>query len=248
MKYKSVLMLAASLLLCVLNVSAGEREDLSATDLSVAPIVSSPSVADSIARAKRAAELVAADSIAANREQNRWLNRLKQGTLDLKDSTVIYPRFMKFCINVYNWGDKFFNGTDPEYIGGTGKRWKVFLKSDNWCDSYSMNLGHNMPIRMMSDIYCNAGAYLQYMAVSVGYQLDMSNIIGNKPQNHKKFEFSFSCARFSIEAYFNENTGGSYLRTFGKYNKGHLFKKAFPGVSITSLGMGSQADGVLFLF
>ena len=53
-----------------------------------------------------------------------------------------------------------------------------------------------MPMRLMGDIYCNLGAYLQYMAVSVGYSLDMSNIIGNKPILHKKMGTS-SAARYS---------------------------------------------------
>ena len=100
-----------------------------------------------------------------------------------------------------------------------------------------MNLGGRMPIRIMSDIYCNAGGYLQYMAVSVGYSLDLSNIIGNKAQNHKKLEFSFSCQRFSVDDYFNTNNGGSYLRTFGRYKDGHLFKKYFPGVTLSTYGI-----------
>lgn len=178
-------------------------------------------------------EPMAADSV-PQQEDRFWWTLLKRGELNLADTTVIYPKFLGFCVKVYNWGNEVFNGTDPEYLRGTGHRWKAFLKSDNWMDSYYMNFDHKMPMRMMSDIYCYAGAYLQYMAVSVGYSLDMSNIIGNKPQNHKKLEFAFTCQRFSAEMTYNENTGGSYLRTFGDYNDGHLFKKWLPGVSLHS--------------
>ena len=164
-----------------------------------------------------------------------WWHLLRKGKLDLNDTTVQYPRFLKFCLNVYRWGDHTFNHYDPEYVQPTGKRWKAYVKSDNWVDSYAMNFRtHDMPMRMMSDIYCNFGAYLQYMAVSVGYSLDLSNIIGNKPANHKKLDFSFTCARFSAELRYCHNSGGSYMRTFGDYKNGHLFKMEFPGVNLDS--------------
>ena len=179
-----------------------------------------------------------AQEVTADDDRN-WWRMLRKGQLDLKDTTVVYPKFIGFCVDVYNWGDWFFNSTDEEYIAGTGKRWKAFIKNDNWVDSYAMNLGYNMPIRIMSDMYCNLGAYIQYMAVSVGYSIDMSNVIGNKPSNHRKYEFGFSCARFNVRAYFNENTGGSYLRTFGDYRGGRLFKKEFPGVQLSTYGIDS---------
>lgn len=180
-----------------------------------------------------------ADTIDVPRSSNPdwWWNRLKRGELDMKDTTVVYPRFLKFCVDVYNWADRTFNSYDTTYVQGTGKRWKAVVKSDNWADSYAMNVRHDMPIRLMSDVYCSAGFYLQYMAVSLGYSLDMSNIIGNRPMLHKKFGLGFSCSLFSVEAYYHENTGGSYLRTFGEYNGGHVFKEEFPGVSLISHGV-----------
>lgn len=165
-----------------------------------------------------------------------WWHLLKQGELSLSDTTVVYPRFAGFCVKVYNWADKFFNSTDTAYVQGTGRRWKAFVKSDNWVDSYAMNMQYKMRMRMTSDIYCGVGAYIQYMAVSVGYMLDMSNIIGNRPDNHRKLEFSFSCARFSADLYYHINTGGSYIRTFGDYKHGHIFKKEFPGLTLHNYG------------
>lgn len=166
-----------------------------------------------------------------------WWTLLKKGKLNLKDTTVVYPRFMKFCVNVYNWADRTFNSYDEEYVEGTGRRWKAYIKNDNWSDNYAMNFRHKMPMRMMSDVYCNLGGYIQYMAVSVGYSLDMSNIIGNKPLNHKRMEFGFNCARFNVDAYYAENTGGTYMRTFGHYRDGHLFKQEFTGLRLVSYGV-----------
>lgn len=170
-------------------------------------------------------------------KERDWWTLLKQGKLNLSDTTVRYPKFLGFCVKVYNWADHVFNSYDPEYVIGTGRRWKARVVSDNWVDSYYLNPGKKLPMRMMSDIYCNAGAYLQYMAVSVGYSLDMSNVIGNRPTNHKKIEFNFNCARFNIEGHYWENTGGTLMRTFGKYNNGRLIRVEFPGVSQKTIGV-----------
>ena len=88
-------------------------------------------------------------------EQRWWLNLLKQGKLSMTDTTVIYPRFIKFCVDVYNWGDHLFNSYDPEYVVGTGKRWKARIVSDNWVDSYAMTLPRGLHTWMLSDLYSN---------------------------------------------------------------------------------------------
>ncbi len=179
------------------------------------------------------------DTIIKKENTNNWLYLLKDGKLNLSDKSVEYPGFMRFCVNVYNWADRVFNSYDTTYVAGTGRRWKARVTSDNWVDSYYLNIDKKMPVRMMSDIYCDAGAYVQYMAVSVGYSLDFSNIIGNKPSNHKKLEFNFNCARFNIEGHYWENTGSTYIRTFGKYNNGHLIKKEFPGALQRTFGLNA---------
>lgn len=168
-----------------------------------------------------------------------WWQLVKKRKLSLSDTTVRYPRVLKFFVDLYNWGDRAFNSYDTTYVVGTGRRWKARLISDNWVDSYALDFSNKMPIRIMSDIYFNAGAYLQYMAVSVGYTIDLSNVIGNRPSNHKKLEFGFNCARFNIEAHYWENTGGSYIRRFGNYNNGKLFKLEFPGVDLRSFGVSA---------
>jgi hypothetical protein len=171
-----------------------------------------------------------------------WWTRLRQGKLDLKDKSVRYPKFIGFCVDVYNWADTTFNSVDPQYVEATGKRWKWSLKSDNWLDSYAMGFDKGVPIWLISDPYCNMGFYLSYMAVSVGYSLDMTNVIGNRSAMHKKFDFNFSCARFWIDAYYSENNDGTYIHRFGDYNDGKLIKVQFPGLNYISYGI----DGYFF--
>ncbi|MDE5796559.1 MAG: DUF4421 domain-containing protein, partial [Muribaculaceae bacterium] len=151
-------------------------------------------------------------------DSHNWWELLRHNQLNLNDSTVEWPRFLRFCLDVYKWGDVTFNSYDTTYVTGTGRRWKTRFTSENWADSYAMHIGKNMPIRMMGDIYSSIGAYLQYMAVSVGYSIDLTHLISNKPIDHKKFEFGFNCARFNIAMYYHENTGGTFMRKFGRYN------------------------------
>ena len=172
-----------------------------------------------------------------SKEENWWLNRLKSRTLNLSDTTVRYPKFIQFCVDVYNWGDEFFNGTNPDYVVGTGKRWKARIVNDNWLDSYVMRLPENMSISMLSNPYSNIGGYVQYMALSVGYTYDIGKFFGGSAANHKKLEFGFNCARFNVEYYHHENSGGTNLRTFGDYHDGKFIKKKFPGVNLNHSGL-----------
>lgn len=167
------------------------------------------------------------------RDRN-WWKLMWKGELNLHDTTVHYPRFVKFCVDVYNWGDKTFNTYDTTYVVGTGRNWKARIAFDAWTDSYHMNLNRKMPITMISTPYTSAGIFLHFMAVSINYSIDLTNLCFNKPVNHKKFEFGFNCARFNVDLAFNSNTGGSNIRTFGNYRKGHLFREYFPGVELNS--------------
>lgn len=171
------------------------------------------------------------------REQRWWWNQVKNHTLNTNDTSVIYPPFLDLCMKVYRWGDHFFNGYNEEYVVGTGKRWKARVLNDNWVDSYIMRLPDDLNIHMLSNLYANIGGYVQYMAVSVGYTYDLSSFMGSNPLDHKKWEFGFNCARFDASVYYQENTGGTYLRNFGKYKKGHFFKERFPGLQLYNFGV-----------
>ncbi|MCH5228146.1 MAG: DUF4421 domain-containing protein [Muribaculaceae bacterium] len=171
------------------------------------------------------------------RDQKWWWNLLKQGKLKMNDSTVVWPKFLKFCVDVYNWADHTFNSYDPQYVIGTGKRWKVRLVSDNWLDTYAMKLPQGVQANMSSDISANIGAYIQYMAVSIGSSYDIEKLFNHKEPMHKKYQFGFICALFNVEMYYLENRGGVNIRKFGNINDGKLIKEYFPGVSMYSYGL-----------
>lgn len=166
-----------------------------------------------------------------------WIHLLKRGELDMKDPTVQYPRFVKFCVDVYNWADRVFNSYDTTYVVGTGRRWKTRVAFDGWTDSYNMNFDHRMPVTLISDPYINASVNLQYMAVGISYGVDLNNLFFTKPVKHQKFEFGFNCARFNLDLSYNRNAGGTYVRTLGDYKRGRLFKSYFPGLNMTNLSI-----------
>ena len=170
------------------------------------------------------------------RNSGYWWRALKHGHVDFNDSTMGYPKFVMFCYRTYVWGDRAFNSYDSDYVVGTGKNWKLFLKSNNWVDSY---IGH--PVKdvnqiINSNLVSNIGITLSFMAVSVGYSLGVSNLIhGDNVSN--KVDFSFTCARFAADAYYWENKN-DINATYRIKNAGNVWHKLRQsGVSRKAMGL-----------
>ncbi len=186
---------------------------------------------------------LSADSISSDDDSNRnWWYLFKKGKLSMSDPTVKWPKFLGFCVKVYNWGDRVFSSTDHDYVVGTGKKWRARLINDNWTDSYYLRFTNKFKSLMSGNLHVLAGASIQYMAVSYTYSLDISHMMNGGPINYKKQDFGFNCARFSIDGYYNSNGGGTYIRSFGKYNGHKHIREPFSGVSMTSFGL----DGYYF--
>lgn len=166
-----------------------------------------------------------------------WWYLLKKGQLNLQDTTVVYPKFLKFCVDVYNWGDRTFNTYNPEYVVGTGHRWKARIVNEDWTDSYALHFRKaESNIRMLSKLNVNIGAYLHYMAVSIGYSVDLNTVFGGKKTDHSRFETNFNCALFNFDLFYTHNTG-TYIRQFkGYHNEGPL-RSDFPGVKANNFGV-----------
>ena len=75
---------------------------------------------------------LAANSCGARRDSSAfaelpWYKQLLANNFNINDQRIHYPKFAKFCVDVYNWGDRTFNTSDTTYVVGTGKNWKVML-------------------------------------------------------------------------------------------------------------------------
>lgn len=168
-----------------------------------------------------------------------WWNRIKAGTYNIKDPGIDYPAFLGFCARVYNWGDAVFNTYDPEYVKGTGKNWKVFLKQNNWTDSYVMEL-MKTPITMLSDVQGSFGPNISFMAVSVGYEANINQLITHRPQKRKYWSFNFNTALFWVNAYYRHNRDGTVVRSLGDYRNERgrpLIHEPLPNLGLKSMGL-----------
>ena len=139
------------------------------------------------------------------RDKRYWWRAMKHGKVNFKDSTMGYPKFVMFCYKVYTWGDKAFNSYDSAYVVPTRKNWKLTLKNQNWVDNFAGGNDEGRAV-FTSGAASNLGLYLSFMAVSVGYSLDVDRLVGDKGTS-ERLEFSFTCARFTAEAHRTLNTG-----------------------------------------
>lgn len=198
-------------------------------------IVAADEFHDSIVEEDNAIDKQTTDSL--KRDKDYWKRMLLKGKLGLKDETIQYPRFVKFCVDLYNWGDRTFNSYDSAYVVGTGKRWKLIGKIDNWVDNYDLHFPKGIPITMLSNVSSNIGGSIAYMAVSVGYMFDVDYLFGGKPVSHTKWDFNFSCALFSADMYYTRNSGSTVIRRFGNYADGKLIKYPFSDMKSEAYGI-----------
>ena len=163
-----------------------------------------------------------------------WWRALKHGKVNFKDSTMGYPKFVMFCYRTYVWGDRAFNSYDTSYVKATGKNWKLILKNDNWLDSYVGRPFKDVKMIMNSNLVSNIGLSLSFMAVSVGYSVNVSNLLHGSNQSNK-VDFSFTCARFTADAYYWENSNKTNIIYTDKNNERFKFKQS--GISRKAMGV-----------
>lgn len=168
-----------------------------------------------------------------------WLDRIKDHTYSIADTTIRYPRFLKFCVNTYNWADRTFNTYDHDYVLPTGKKWKALMRMSNWTDSYSMTLDR-MHIRMLSEVYSGIGPSVSFMAVGLSYQANLNRLVSHRAARQKRYDFSFSCALFWVNVYYSRNRDGTEIRQIGHYHDEHgrrWIKYHFPDLQLESYGL-----------
>lgn len=150
--------------------------------------------------------------------QMPWLKQLAKSNFDINRPGINYPKFAKFCVDVYNWGDRTFNSYDSTYVVGTGKKWKAMLRSYNWNDAFALYFSSRNWLHINSDIYSDLGAHLSFMAVSIGYTIDANAYFGGSSGSRHNFNFSFVCGLFSANLSTSKANGGTTINHFGDYS------------------------------
>ena len=171
---------------------------------------------DSVAAADSAA---VADSVAFSRLP--WYSQLIENGFRIHDKNVNYPKFPRLLLRIYDWGDKTFNSYDSTYVVGVGKNWKITGKSFNWMESYMMlfSLKGSKMLHMVSDMYYDVGAYLSFMALSIGYTAKVNDFLAGGSKNRTNLNFNFTCSRIYANLDIMNTKGNARITHFGGYKR-----------------------------
>lgn len=173
----------------------------------------------------------ATDSIPVSNFQyksSNWVKQLIENGFRINDPGVNYPKFPRFLLKVYNWGDRTFNSYDKDYVVSTGKNWKLTGKNYNWLESYALFFSNHTNIRMISPLYSDVGASIGFMALNVGYTINANKIFGTTNSTRRHYEYGFTCSRLAANLTYTRNNGGVRITKFGEYDLKHSLK--FNGV------------------
>lgn len=153
------------------------------------------------------------------------------------DSIAQWGKFPRFCVNTYRWGDRFFNTYDSTYVKGSGKRFNVKLKGDSWFDSYNFRFDNGYKLDMFSSPSTTMGLYLTYMAVSVGYDMNIGKYFNGGQRARKRFNLQFNCSLFALEYYTSSNDIGTRITRMG--HAGAMDRKDvdFMGINTSQWGV-----------
>ena len=117
------------------------------------------------------------------------------------DSIAKWGKFPAFCVRTYRWGDKFFNGYDSIYVQGSGYRMNAKVKVDSWSDIYDFRFSDHYRMMIDNRPSTSVGLWLTYMAVSVGYDMNVSKYFSATTGARKRWDFQFNCMLFGAEFY-----------------------------------------------
>lgn len=131
------------------------------------------------------------------------------------DSIAEWGKFPRFCVNTYRWGDRFFNTYDSAYVHGSGYKFNIKLTTDSWLNSYNFGLPERVRMTMRSDPSTSMGFYATYLAVSVGYDINISNLFQGTSQARSRYRFGFDCSLLAVEVYLENNAVGTKIKRFG---------------------------------
>lgn len=156
---------------------------------------------------------------------DNWVQQLIHTGFHINDPSIQYPKFPRFCLKVYNWGDRTFNTYNPDYVVGSGCNWKAYTEADAWMQNYDylfdLSQGLKNRVTMRSHTNYDLGVRLSFMAVSVGYTWNVNKLAHVNHAPRSAFDFSFSCALFTAELHTQHTEGNVSISHFGEYNDGH---------------------------
>ncbi len=161
-----------------------------------------------------------------------WWYLLKHGRLKLSDTRVEWPRFLGFVVRAYNVFNRIFNSYDQNYIRPFPEDGIIRIVSDDWNDQYLIDLNENTRIGLNSRPFFTVGLNVSYLGIGYTYALDLSNIIGNRPDNHVSHRFGLTTQRFEIDYKYNSSKDGSRVVKLSGVPSDIRLNRHFPGVDM----------------
>lgn len=130
------------------------------------------------------------------------------------DSIADMGKFPRFCVKVYRMGDKFLNSYDTTYVKSPGLPFKVSTMSESWLTFYDFRFSENVNVNFISIPSTTIGLHLSWLAVSVGYDKNVSNLLGMNSKGQERWKFGFNSQRFAANFYYIKSDGGMRMTNF----------------------------------
>lgn len=169
--------------------------------------------------------------IAPKNRSTEWIHQLVAKNFEFEDTTIDYPRFPRFCVDVYKWFQGTFNSYDTAYVSDPVTNWMVYLRNFNWMKNYSLFFPDRQRIRMLSDVYSDIGPHVDFMIFGAGYTFKANDFLHMPAAKRRNFDTSISCARFSLLFMQQSIEGGVNIERFGRYNNGRHVWQPFGAVN-----------------
>ncbi len=131
------------------------------------------------------------------------------------DTIAKAGKFPAFCMRAYSWVDRFFNSTDTAYVGATGYKMNIKLKSSSWADINEFYFDSDHRMKMQSPYCSSIGFDVQYLAIALGYDININRLMGGNDRSKSRFNFELSSALLSARLYSIKNHDGMTIRRFG---------------------------------
>lgn len=131
-----------------------------------------------------------------------WIRQLVQSGFKLNDPRIEYPRFPRFCLNVYNWIDGNFNSFDPNYVVSPIGFARVQFKNYNWSQGYVYNFALDTPenkVWLHTDLRADMGIQVNLLAFSFGATWNANKWFRRVADRRETYNFSVTTSRFSFD-------------------------------------------------
>jgi len=131
------------------------------------------------------------------------------------DSIAAKGKFPRFCVKIYREGDRIFNSYDSVYVRPTGFPFKVSANSESWLTYYSFHFPEKVRMDFYSIPSTSVGLHLSWLAISIGYEKNVSSLLGLKSEGRQRWKFGISSSRLVADFYFIKSDGGLKMNRFG---------------------------------